>query len=69
MGKAALILLCLLAGCATPKSAIRDGRALWCEFNEPRQPSPEVVRAMTRPELDKMNAFNAQGVAWCGWSP
>ncbi len=66
MGKAALILLCLIAGCATPKSAIRDGRVLWCEFSEPRR---DATPQTPRWELDEINAHNSRGTKWCGWSP
>lgn len=68
MGKA-LIILCLeLAGCVTT-APVDNPRHVWCDHNQPRRPSQAVVNAMTRPELDEMNAFNARGVKWCGWRP
>ncbi|GLS41013.1 hypothetical protein GCM10010869_66100 [Mesorhizobium tianshanense] len=65
MGKA-LILCLLLAGCTTPVSPARQ---VWCDHNEPRRPSAVVVAAMTRPELDEVNAYNGKGARWCGWRP
>ncbi|RWN51929.1 hypothetical protein [Mesorhizobium sp.] len=67
MGKA--LTLCLaLAGCATT-APIGNPREVWCDHNQPRRPSLAVVQAMSRPELDEMNSFNAQGAMWCGWRP
>lgn len=67
MGKAAVALALILAGCVT--RPVEDPRSVWCAFNEPRRPSVAVVEAMTRAELDEMNAFNAKGADWCGWRP
>ena len=58
--------LMLLAGCATPVSPARQ---VWCDHNQPRRASAAVVAAMTRPELDEMNAYNGKGARWCGWKP
>ncbi|CAH2395380.1 hypothetical protein [Mesorhizobium escarrei] len=55
----------LLAGCATPVSPARQ---VWCDHNQPRRASA-VVAAMTRPELDEINAYNGKGARWCGWKP
>ncbi|UVC18451.1 hypothetical protein [Mesorhizobium onobrychidis] len=70
MGKALMIGLLLegllLAGCTTPVSPARQ---VWCDQNQARRPSAVVVAAMTRPELDEVNAYNAKGARWCGWKP
>ncbi|TIL31470.1 hypothetical protein [Mesorhizobium sp.] len=78
MGKALMLLLgcllpkcllfggLLLAGCATPVSPARQ---VWCDHNQPRRASAAVVAAMTRPELDEINAYNGKGARWCGWKP
>lgn len=67
MGKA-LILCLVLAGCTTMPS-VDNPRQVWCDHNQPRRPSPAVVDAMTRPELDEVNAYNGKGARWCGWRP
>ncbi|MER9545063.1 hypothetical protein NKI72_23840 [Mesorhizobium sp. M0437] len=67
MGKA-LILCVVLAGCTTTAPA-GNPRQVWRDHNQPRRPSSPVVAAMSRPELDEMNAFNGQGARWCGWTP
>lgn len=41
----------------------------WCDLNEPRHPSRAVVAAMTRAELDELNAHNRYGAEHCGWTP
>ncbi|RWD86199.1 hypothetical protein [Mesorhizobium sp.] len=70
MGKALMIGLLLggllLAGCTTPASPARQ---VWCDHNQARRPSALVVAAMSRPELDEVNAYNAKGARWCGWWP
>ena len=66
MGKKELILLVFLAGCTTV-SPIEDPRAVWCEHNEPRQPSMATIEAMTKPELDELNSYNEKGIEWCEW--
>ncbi|RWM62797.1 MAG: hypothetical protein EOR81_34165, partial [Mesorhizobium sp.] len=64
MGKALMIGLLLgdllfgglsLAGCTTPVSPARQ---VWCDLNQARRPSAVVVAAMTRSELDEVNAYN-----------
>ncbi|MER9439942.1 hypothetical protein NKI79_00810 [Mesorhizobium sp. M0340] len=67
MGKA-LILCLVLAGCTTTAPA-GNPRQVWCDQSQPRRPSAPVIAAMTRPELDEMNAFNGQGARWWGWTP
>ncbi|MER8956456.1 hypothetical protein NKH98_27840 [Mesorhizobium sp. M0833] len=67
MGKA-LILCLVLAGCTTT-APTGNPRQVWCDQSQPRRPSAPVVAAMTRPELNEMNAFNGQGARWCGWTP
>lgn len=72
MVKAPLIAVALmLAACTTtPEPApVDDPREVWCEHNDARRPTPAVVEAMTRPELDEMNAHNRKGASWCGWTP
>ena len=70
MGKAlTLFAVLLLAGCSHVKAPVEDPRGIWCEHNQPRRATPAVIDAMSRPELDEMNAYNRQGVAWCGWKP
>lgn len=65
---ATLILLALLAGCTTTQPApIADPRAVWCEHNEPRRPSPEEITAMSIDEKRKAVEHNRQGALWCGW--
>lgn len=64
-----LTLLLALAACTSVPALVENPRAVWCENNTPRRPTPEVVAQMTRAELDEMNAFNAAGVKWCGWRP
>ncbi|RWL21685.1 MAG: hypothetical protein EOR57_04270 [Mesorhizobium sp.] len=70
MGKALMIGLLLggllLAGCTTPVSPARQ---VWCDHNPARRPSALVVAAMSRPELDEVNAYNGKGARWCGWRP
>lgn len=62
MGKALMIGLLLggllLAGCTTPVSPARQ---VWCDHNQARRPSALVVAAMSRPELDEVNAYNGKG--------
>ncbi|MET3577680.1 outer membrane biogenesis lipoprotein LolB [Mesorhizobium robiniae] len=67
MGKALIVCL-LLAGCTTPAS-IGNPRQVWCDHNQPRRPSAAVVAAMTRPELNEVNAYNGKGAKWCRWKP
>lgn len=62
-----IALLALALTACTTTGPINDPRAVWCENNSPRRPSVAVVAAMTRAELDDLNAFNRKGVAWCGW--
>lgn len=59
----------LLASCASTKPLLSDPRSVWCEQNEPIRPSVEVINAMSRAEIDRMNAFNLRGVNWCHWAP
>lgn len=69
MGKTvAAALLLLSAGCAHVQP-VDDARRIWCDHNAPRRPTMATIAAMSRPELDEMNAFNAKGVEWCGWVP
>ncbi|MER9270461.1 hypothetical protein [Mesorhizobium sp. M0643] len=65
MGKA-LMLCVALAGCTT-LPPVSNPRQVWCDHNEARRRSLAVLAAMSRPELDEMNSFNAQGAKWCGW--
>jgi hypothetical protein len=67
MGKALIVSL-LLGGC-TPSLPPGNPRQVWCDHNQPRRPSAVVVAAMTRPELDEVNAYNGKGARWCGWRP
>ena len=69
MGKALIGLVLLAAGCATIPAPVENPRAIWCERNSPRRPSSAVVAAMTRAELDEVNAHNMTGELWCGWKP
>jgi hypothetical protein len=72
VGKALILvaLFGIIAGCASmPRHQTDDPRGIWCEHNQPRRPTPPVVAAMSRPELDEMNAHNQKGVEWCGWRP
>lgn len=66
-----IIALCLvLAGCQTfPAPPIDNPRQVWCDHNKPRRPSKAVVKAMSRPELNDLIAFNTKGAKWCGWRP
>lgn len=68
MGKAVAVALLLLAGC-TAIQPVEDPRKVWCDENQPRRPTQPVLDAMTRPEINEMNAHNAKGVQWCGWTP
>lgn len=65
MGKA-LILVVLLAGCASIPQTVADPRKQWCEDNQPRRDATETT---PRWELDEINAHNAKGVRWCQWQP
>jgi hypothetical protein len=67
MGKA-LILCLALAGCVT-RAPVDNPRHVWCDHNQPRRPSAAAVAAMTRFELDEVNAYNGKGARWCGWKP
>ena len=68
--KVKALCLCLaLAGCTLASPPVDNPRQVWCDHNHARRPSLAVVAVMTRPELDEMNAFNAQGAKWCGWKP
>lgn len=70
MGKAlTLIAVLLISGCGHMPVPVEDPRAVWCEHNQPRRPTPAVIDTMSRPELDEMNAHNWKGVEWCGWKP
>lgn len=69
MGRALTICLLLLAACTAAPPAPTDPKQVWCDQNAPRRPSVAVVTAMTRAELDEINAYNARGAAWCGWTP
>lgn len=71
MVKALMLCSLLLAGCASfptesdPTVATGD----WCDTNEPRRHSPEVIGLMTEDELDELNAHNRYGTEHCGWRP
>lgn len=69
MGKVIAFAAVLLAAGCTHSRPIEDPRKVWCDHNEPRRPSVATIDAMSRPELDELNAFNAKGAAWCGWKP
>jgi hypothetical protein len=65
MGKA-LILILVLAGCATPRGPVENPRQVWCDHNSLRR---DATAETPRPELDEINAHNAKGALWCGWQP
>lgn len=60
------VAMALAPGCATTKPLVSDPRSIWCEQNEPRRDAKEDT---PRAELDDINATNARGVKWCGWTP
>ncbi len=62
-----ILLIMALTACSTTLAPINDPRAVWCENNQPRRPSVAAINAMTRAELDELNAYNRKGVDWCGW--
>lgn len=66
MGKALIISLAILAGCATTPSTVNDPRQIWCDTNSPRR---DATADTSRQEIDEINAHNAKGVLWCGWEP
>lgn len=68
-GLKALCLCLVLAGCVTTRPPIDNPRQVWCDHNKPRRPSMAVVKAMSRPELNELIAFNRNGAKWCGWRP
>jgi len=67
--KIALAALCITLTACVTSAPVSDARKVWCDNNKPMRPSAAVFAVMTRPELDDMNAHNAQGVKWCGWHP
>lgn len=67
MGKAMILAAVLaLAACQTTPSPASDPRAIWCAHSEPRRDATDET---SRAELDRINAHNAKGAAWCGWKP
>jgi hypothetical protein len=59
-----------LGACSTIGSAPRsDDPQVWCDLNEPRRHSPEVIDLMSEVELEKLNAHNRYGEQHCGWKP
>lgn len=70
MGKIAVILAALaLAGCPSNQPTAPSPKQVWCDQNSPRRPTAATVAAMSRAELDDLNAFNEKGALWCGWKP
>lgn len=70
MGKTIILIAALaVAGCATTPAPVEAPRSVWCDHNQPRRHAPEAIAAMTRVELDSINAHNARGELWCGWRP
>ncbi|AZO00563.1 hypothetical protein EJ066_27490 [Mesorhizobium sp. M9A.F.Ca.ET.002.03.1.2] len=70
MGSALKVLtLCMALAACTTTPPVNDPRQVWCDHSQPRRPSAVVVAAMTRPELDEVNAYNGKGARWCGWRP
>jgi len=72
MGKAAVILALLaLAGCPSSGSqpTAPSPKQVWCDQNAPRRPSQAAVAAMSRTELNELNAYDEKGALWCGWTP
>jgi hypothetical protein len=67
MGKALVILLIALSGCAHDSKKPDAPRIVWCDHNKPTRPSQAAMDAMSRAELDDMNLHNRKGTAWCGW--
>lgn len=69
MGKALILACVLLAGCETVPAPVENPRRVWCDHNEPRRPTRAAFEAMSRADLDEMNAHNKKGVEWCRWAP
>jgi len=68
MGIKALILsLAILAGCTTVPAPVENPRQVWCDLSTPRRHTKEALSAMSRAEIDEINAFNSKGKMWCGW--
>jgi hypothetical protein len=66
----ALVICVLLALCACASPApVHEAVAIWCDHNEPRRVSAEVISAMSDQELRELIAYNRQGEEWCGWKP
>ncbi len=65
MGKALILSIAILAGCTTVQSPVDNPRQVWCDTSSPRRDAtPETPRIV----IDEINAHNAKGVMWCGWS-
>lgn len=63
----AALSLIFLASCATTAQPVPgDPRQIWCDHIEPRR---DATAETPRAELDRINAHNAKGAAWCGWRP
>jgi len=65
MGKTLILVILLLAGCASTASP-DNPRQIWCDHNQPRR---DATATTPRPEIDRINTHNRLGTAWCGWRP
>lgn len=66
VGALALLGCLHLAGCTTIPAPTENPRRVWCDHNEPRR---DATADTPRGELDEINAHNANGARWCGWTP
>lgn len=67
MGKALILSLLILAGCTSTPTRVDNPKQVWCDGNAPLRYSEATIDAMSRAELDQINAHNAKGQAWCKW--
>ncbi len=66
MGKALMLLAAMaIAGCTTTPAPVSNPRQIWCDTNDPRR---DATAETPRGELDEINAHNAKGARWCGWT-
>lgn len=56
----------LLAGC---QATIAPATGDWCDVNEPRRHTKEVIVVMSEKELNELIAHNRYGAERCGWRP